>query len=385
MFDSGFPEEMFQGDNRFSWYSMMRSSSPVFHVGNRKLWMFFKYNDVNKIFMDHENFSSVPPSRFADNEGGISNSFILMDHPEHAIYRSLVADPFLPSHIKEMEPTIEKIVFSLLEKIGDQGTFDFVSKFAIPLPVTVIADLLGIPESDREKFRYWSDVIIGNKDPTGAYSLFQDDMKKYFTTIIEKKRRDPDDSIIKLLTESEIGGNKISNDEIISFCQLLMVGGNETTTNLLGNMFSIFSQKPDLISYLESSSSSIESAIEESLRYYSPIQMIPHRWARNDISFQGNEIRKGDGIILWIGSANRDEAKYDDPETFRVDRMPKDHLAFGMGIHMCLGAPLARLEAKIALQYLIPYFKNYRIEESGKSIIKNPLVYGYEKMILKRD
>lgn len=259
----------------------------------------------------------------------------------------------------------------------------------IPLPVIVIAELLGVPAADRQLFKDWSDRIAESveDDSEAAIQKFLADKEKvrrelddYFMKVTLERRKQPEDDLITKLVQAEVDGEKLTDEEIMEFCILLLGAGNETTTNLITNAVRIFMEEPSLQEKLRQQPELMKGAIEEVLRYYSPI-LAMNRYATKDVEIGGKQVKKGDLVVTWIGSANRDEEKFPDADRFIVDRTPNAHLAFGQGIHFCLGAPLARLEALIALPLILAHFHDMRLPEGTKlEAIPSTFVYGVKEL-----
>lgn len=341
------------GLDPFPWYAMMRESAPVFLDPRRRNWSVFKYNDVQRVLSEHSVFSS----QFINSDHPLDSSIITMDPPRHRQLRSLVTLAFTPRAIARLEVRIRDIVNELLDTVEPRGRMDFVSDFAVPLPVTVIAEMLGVPLADRENFKLWSDQLVGaapspDKDPQGT-------MSDYFTWIIEQRRKDPQDDLISGLLAAQIDGEYLTEQELMGFCVLLLAAGNETTTHLLGNAMWCFDDHPQAWAELRANPALLPNAIEEVLRYRPPFKLM-FRITTWDTRIGDKEIPAGSHVSAWIGSANRDEEQFPNAATFDIRRSPNRHLAFGHGIHFCLGAPLARLESKVALGILLERFPNMR-------------------------
>lgn len=264
-----------------------------------------------------------------------------------------MSQAFTPRAVDALEPRIAEIAGELLDKVSDAGSMDLIDDFAYPLPVIVIAELMGIPADDRDRFKRWSDLMVGQAravevqgSPTRA--AVQRQMGEYFFSMIEERRRSPGEDLISRLLAAQVDGEHLDAMELLGFCALLLVAGNETTTNLLGNAVLTFLESPGLIEHLRSHREALPSAIEEALRFRSPVQSM-YRVAAENTTLGGSDIPAGSRLVAWIGSANRDERQFSDSDKFTPERHPNRHLAFGQGIHFCLGAPLARLEARIAL------------------------------------
>ena len=244
--------------------------------------------------------------------------------------------------------------------------------------MTVISEMLGIPEDKRPGFKEWSDFIIGNRTGSGFMELNQR-MVSVLATLLQKNN---EDSLLSFINKGHFHGTPLSMKEKIEYVMLLIIGGNETTTNLIGNMLRILSDYQDIQNTLRENRNRISEFIEESLRFYSPIQYLPHRFVREDTEIDDIRLKRGDQIFVYIGSANRDESFFEDPDSFIPGRKDNRHLAFGNGVHMCIGAPLARLEAGIALEGLLDKFQRIEIDQSRTIPIENSMVYGFESMHL---
>lgn len=337
----------------YPWYRAMRESQPVSFDPQREAWLVFRYQDVMHVLSEYTTFSSATFSSLLDSEQGdflVGSSIISMDPPRHRQLRALVSQAFTPRTITQLEPRITSIVSSLLDRVEPHGQMDVVSDLAFPLPVMVIAELLGVPLADREQFRRWSEVMVGTSYE--AALVVQQEMKPYFLTLIEQRRREPGEDLITALLAAEIDGERLPELEILGFCVLLLVAGHETTTHLIGNAILCLDEYPEVMQQVKADPALLPSAIEEVLRYLSPVQTFP-RIVVADTVLGEQEIKAGQVVLPLFASANRDEAQFPQAETFDIRRMPNRHLAFGHGIHFCLGAPLARLEAKIALEAML--------------------------------
>ncbi|HEY8523125.1 MAG TPA: cytochrome P450 [Nitrososphaeraceae archaeon] len=383
----------------FDFYSSMRKNNPIVFDEENERWGVYRYNDIEKILRDHSRFSSkfgpldlplgIPP----EYEENIHRpSLINSDPPYHRKLRSIVDTLFVPIEISKLAPRIENIVNEIIDKIIEKNnkyttsTMDLISDFAYPLPATVIAELLGVPFEDRDTYHQWADVIVGleensNIDYIKKVSKTFDDMDVYFSKLIEERKKsssstkdsDDNDTLIGRIIRAKVDGHSLSESEILTFSHLLLNAGHITTVNLIGNsIFSLLENPQELKRLQENKNSLIKPAIEETLRYRSPVQLVI-RIANEDVTLseekeggvEGREIekqeikiKKGQKIILFLGSANHDESVFTDPERFDITRKNLRHMAFGTGIHFCLGAPLARLEGQIALKIILERFEN---------------------------
>ena len=380
--------EMF--GNPYPVYQALREHSPVHYVSipanpssgiDRPIWAWglLKYHDVYTALRDHETFSSESP---VAGQFGPPLVLIQDDPPRHTRFRRIVNKAFTLKRVEALEPWITKIADELLDHIGNQET-DMVEAFTVPLPMRVIARLLGIPEEDYATFKRWSDAFLStvSADRNDRMQNVQD-MVAYFGQMAVARRTQGADDLITALVEAEIEGESLQDWEILGFCILLLIAGNETTTNLLGNLLNLLVDRPDLWQQLRNDRSLVETVIGETLRYESPVQRL-FRTATRDLEFSGVKITKGDRITIFYGAANRDAAEFPNPDEFRLDRDLRNHVAFGMGIHYCLGAPLARAEARIALNAFLdrfPLLTRGRAQAIRQTA--TPIVFGFSQLPL---
>ncbi len=351
----------------------MRRTAPVHQEDDTGLWGVFRYADVERVLSDHRRFSSRFGAYDDDGQAAspIAASVIATDPPAHTKLRTIVSGAFTLRAIAELEPRIREIADSLLDRVASKGTMDLVSDFGEPLPVTVIAEMLGIPVEDRRKFKAWSDAIVGLSNQLGGVDAeaerMQAEVGHYFLRIIEDRREHPGKDLISRVVHAEVDGQRLGDRDVLGFCVLLLVAGNETTTNLIGNAVQTFLEHPEVVPRLTADASLLPSAVEEVLRYRSPVRAM-FRVAREDVALDGTTIPEGDPVLAWIGSANRDEAQFPNASAFDAGRSPNPHIAFGHGIHQCLGAPLARLEGRIALEALLRRCKGMHREDGSESL-----------------
>ncbi|GGO38654.1 cytochrome P450 [Deinococcus humi] len=339
----------------FGWYAAQRAEQPVIRDSSSGMWMVFDYDGVQRVLSDWKAFSSQRGRpRGEDAASALSSSIISTDPPRHRQLRALVEQAFTPRQVRALAPRIVELVDELLVQVERAGRMDFVLDFAYPLPVIVIAEILGIPSADRDAFKRWSDAVVtGN--PSGSR-----EMAAYFGTLIEQRRHAPGEDLISGLIAAQVEGEHLNPQELLGFCILLLVAGNETTTNLLVNTVRCWQDAPDALERVRADRTLLPSTIEESLRYRSPVQSM-YRVAAQDVELGGQTIPALSPVLAWIGSANRDEAQFPDAGLFDPARAPNRHLAFGHGVHFCLGAPLARLEASIALDAVLERLPNLRV------------------------
>ena len=368
----------------FPQYERMRATAPVFQDDHSGSWHVFRYDDVQRVLSEHATFSS---RMGGDNPSGtgqlFASSLITTDPPRHRQLRSLVTQAFTPKAVDALAPRIAGLTDELLAEIAGKGSADLIRDLAYPLPVIVISELMGIPSEDRERFKHWSDVIVSQTRTLPA-SETQDsttsEMVEYFLALIDQRRSRPGTDLISSLLAAEIDGQKLTVPELLGFCALLLVAGNETTTNLIGNAVLCLAESPGTLERLLSEPALVPQALEEVLRFRSPVQSM-YRVAVADTVVGDHLIPAGAPIVAWIGSANRDGQQFQRAAEFDVDRNPNRHLAFGHGIHFCLGAPLARLEARIALEALLSRLPGLSVA-SGAQLerMDSSIVYGLKEL-----
>ncbi len=362
-------------------FRALREQDPVHRVDFLIGWVLTRWDDSVSVLKDGDLFSSRPgtatieqlweaarkdgtrPPRVEppDTSFAVSAFFerspLFTDRPDHTRLRGLVNRGFTPRVVTRLRPRIEQIVSELLDEMVGAGEVDFMKRFAIPLPAIVIAELLGVPAEIRDDFKRWSEGIVVLFDPVrteeAEYNarVCAGEMHAFFTELFEERRRRPQDDLISRLVAFEREGDALDEAELLAMCMLLLAAGHETTTNLLGNGLYTLFEHPDQLQRLRDDPSRVRPAIEELLRWESPVQGMP-RVATRDCEIRGREIRKGDYVVVLVGAANRDPEIFSDPERLDIARGDNRHLAFGYGPHFCLGAPLARAEAEIALRAL---------------------------------
>lgn len=345
--------------NPYPEYDRLRAQSPIFfgqEAGSSAggLWALLRYDDVYGALADHETFSS------ASTGGSSSNSSMRLvllndDPPRHTRFRKLVNKAFTPRRIRELEPWLGSVVNELLQAV-DGGEYEVVQNYTMPLPVMAIAELLGIPRDEYQTFKRWTDDALGvhPRSPEERQQSTQE-MMGYFGQMAAARREHGAEDLITALVEAEIEGEALEDWEVLGFCMLLLIAGNETTTNLMGNMIAFLSQRPELWSRLREDRSLIPQLIEEMLRYESPVQVLFRRTTR-DVELNGVTVPADQRVGVFYGAANRDPGEWEEPGEFVLERDLHAHVGFGHGTHYCLGSPLARAEARITLNAWLDRF-----------------------------
>lgn len=347
----------------FPLYARARREHPVFVHEGLPLVSVFRYDDIQTILKDSATWSNVfPPPPGVVLRADLPPSMLMQDPPEHTRLRGLVSQAFTPRMIRRLEPRMEAIAHELLDAALAHRRVDLVQALTYPLPVIVIAEMIGVPMDHRDQFKEWSDGLVENlglglmgPEPPEVIQRelrLIDAMRAYFTQLVAERRAHPREDLLSGLVAAELEGSRLSFDEMLQMLILLLVAGNETTTNLIGNAAVELMQHPDQQARLRAHPELMPTAIEEVLRFSSPVQVDARRAART-VEVAGHTIEADTNVLLLLGSANRDETVFDDGETFDVGREDNRHMAFGFGPHYCLGANLARLEAQVALRVLL--------------------------------
>lgn len=356
----------------FSTY--LRAQGPILPLtgllGKERGWLVMNYDDVIAILKDPR-FLKDPQKFSSRSEGGQTQAdersaalhslltdrrdLLVTDPPDHTRLRGLISKAFTPRMIEQLRPRIQQVADELLDEVQGRNQMDLIADFAFPLPITIISEMLGIPVADRQQFRIWSQTMTteaAGPEPEKALAAMEA-FVQYIKTLLDDKRTHPGDDLTSGLVQAEERGDCLSETELISTIFLLIVAGHETTVNLIGNGTLALLQHPEQMSLLCADPSLIPSAVEELLRYTAPVSMSSPRWASEDIPLHDQVIRKGEVVFVSLIGADTDPRQFPDPEVLNITRQDNHHLAFGKGIHYCLGAPLARLEGQIALGTLL--------------------------------
>ncbi|MDQ2715082.1 MAG: cytochrome P450 [Chloroflexota bacterium] len=340
----------------YSWFEEMRAQHPAFHDEKTHLWQAFRYKDILSILTDYNRFSS---QAFGVAGSFLKDTLVAKDPPDHRKLRNLVNQAFTPRAVAHLSERVTQLTQELLDKVREQGKMDIVADMAFPLPAKVIAELLGVPAEDWDIFQRWARVDSSEMAVTRqeAGRSMEEEMADYFSALLKERRRTPREDLISTLSTAEVDGERLSESELVNFCTLLLAAGQETTKNLIANAIVCFTDHPDAMERLIREPALMPTAIEEVLRYLPPVWFL-FRQTKTDVELAGQHIPANQVVLTWLASANRDPAQFPDPDRFDITREPNRHLAFGHGIHFCVGAPLARLEAKIALPMMLDQLKN---------------------------
>ncbi|MFD1173385.1 cytochrome P450 family protein [Oceanobacillus picturae] len=350
--------------NPYPAYTQLRNEEPVARVllpDGQYAWMITRYDDAlealkNQKFM--KDYRKLYEEDESDYSSVFSKNMLFADMPDHRRLRGLVSKAFTPQMIAGMRDRIQEITDELLDEIGGQETVNLIDAFAFPLPIIVICEMLGIPTEDRDNFRIWSNSMIEGSN--GAYAQdiqkHMQDFIQYLRDRFETVRKNPGEDLISKLIVAEEQGDQLTEKELYGVVSLLIIAGHETTVNFIGNSIMALIENPDQLALLKEQPDLIKTAIEETLRFNDPVEYSTSRWASEDMVFKDQAMKKGDLVIVILNAANHDPSQFENPDQLDITREKSKHLAFGKGIHACLGAPLARLEGEIAIA---SFFKRY--------------------------
>lgn len=353
--------------NPYERWAVLRDAYPVFQEETGGPFTVARYDDALEVLKNNSVFSSDVSLR-PEEEKKLRPSMLFSDPPVHNRLRKLVSYAFKPAFVETQRALIEQRCDTLVRDMSKLQELDLVESLAAPLPVTVIAHMLGVEDGDQQQFKYWSDKIFSNiaeilfAQPDADVQKAQAEMDSYFLDRIAKLRHAPEDHLLGRLVQTETEDGKLTDHEVLSFCGLLLIAGNETTTGLITASARVFHEMPHMFEQLKSAPELIPTFVEETLRFYSPFSATIRR-TNCDTTVSGASIPKGSLVVPLIASANRDESKFEHADQFVIDRTPNAHIALGFGIHNCLGAHLARLEGQIAVQSLTKHLKSLRFAD----------------------
>jgi cytochrome P450 len=382
--------------NPYPFYSRLRAEVPVYRMTlPETAWLITRYDDVATVLKDErfvkDTLNALTPEQAANQPWfrklfkSLKRNMLNLDPPDHTRLRALVGKAFTPRLIEQMRDRVQRLTDALLDNVQNQGSMDLIRDYALPLPTTIIAEMLGVPVEDRHKFHRWSNAIVSAASSTLGMSLAIPNawaLMRYIRKIIKKRRANPQDDLVSALAQAEESGDTLSEDELLAMVFLLLVAGHETTVNLIGNGTLALLEHSDQMERLRNDPALIKSAVEELLRYTSPVELATERYARQDVTIAGVTIKSGEMVFAVIASANRDERQFTNPDSLDIGREPNKHLAFGLGNHFCLGAPLARLEGQIAISTLLRRIPDLRLTVAASALRWRPglLLRGLESL-----
>jgi cytochrome P450 PksS len=355
--------------NPYPFYARLRAEAPVFPVtlpDKQTAWLVTRYDDVVMVLKDDrfakDRRNALTPEQlarlpwFPSFAKPLTRNMLDLDPPDQTRLRGLVQKAFTPRLVEQMRERIQGLADELLNAVKGRSQIDLIHDYALPVPTTIIAEMLGVPVEDRHKFHRWSKVLLeASSNRSGIWTaipgiwLFM----RYLRKFIRARRASPQDDLVSALVQAEEAGEKLSEDELLALVMLLLVAGHETTVNLIGNGMLALLEHPDQLDKLRSDPDLIKPAVEELLRFHSPVEMATERFPRREVTVAGIQIPRGEMVLAVIASANRDERQFVNPDTLDLTREPNKHVSFGQGVHFCLGAPLARLEGQLAINTLL--------------------------------
>ena len=363
-------------------YKNWRENNPIWWAEDVNAWVVSRYKDVHIVLKNPKLFSSAA---MGERDHEISLPLLTDDPPRHTKLRAIMNKAFTSRAIKLMENEVRNMSNDLLDKLDISKPVDIAHEFTIPLPISVISQLMGIPFERKDDFKRWSDALTGTGSETEIEKRMPEiiNMRNYFLSLIPLRKENPGDDLISKVVNAEVDGETLDDNTIAGFNMLLLIAGNETTTNLLSNMLNHISYNPNIWKELRKDKGLVDAAIEETLRFDSPVHWVSRR-ATEDTELSGQTIKKGENIFAIMGSANRDPSHYENPEEFRLDRKQnKDHHTFGHGIHFCMGAPLARLEGRYALEGLLDRFEEVTpLKDAKNQRTSSSMLRGYHHLWL---
>ncbi len=373
--------------NPFPFLAALRATEPVYRTtlpDKTPVWLVTRYEDVNALLKDDrfpknrrsaltpEQLRRLPwvPPMFRPLE----RNMLDLDAPDHTRLRGLVHQAFTPCLVERMRVRVQTLADELLDAVARRGEMDLINDYALPLPMTIITEILGVPTSDRHKFHKWSKAVVSLSSPNVTMRVIPPVWMfiRYLRRFFKVRRRNPQDDLATALIEAEEAGDKLSEDELLAMVFLLLIAGHETTVNLIGSGTLALLEHADEMEKLRRDPSLIKPAVEELLRYTAPVFMTTERYARENVTIHGVTIPRGEMTLGVIGSANRDEKVFENPDSLDITREPNKHLSFGQGVHFCLGAPLARVEAQIAVNTLLRRMPELRLRVSPDSLRWRP-------------
>jgi len=363
-------------------YARWQAEHPIWRAEDTGQWVLTRHDDVRSVLKNSADYSSS-----AMGMQGNPLPLLTDDPPKHTQLRGLVDRAFTRRMLKLMEGWVESLADEMVAALPEGTPVDIVQALTIPLPVAVISRMMGIPAERSEDFKRWSDALTGTLAGVSLEDRMKDvmEMSMFFASLIPLRRAAPGDDLVSAVVNAEIDGQRLTDQEIVGFCVLLLIAGNETTTNLLGNLLNVLVDRPALWTRLVREPERIEAAVEEALRFDAPVQFLM-RQALRPMHYHGQDVAPGDLVTVVMAAANRDPRSYDNPTEFSLDRQRNHHHTFGFGIHFCIGAPLARMEAKMAMKALLERFASVRRPDAPggpDERVPSPLLRGFHHLWLE--
>jgi cytochrome P450 PksS len=385
----------------YPFWARLRAEAPVYRINlptGEAVWLVTRYDDVAMVLNDERFVKNGSNARTPEQEANqvwarklmkskwlrwLQRSMLHQDPPDHTRLRALVSKAFTPRRIEQMHERIQALADELLDSVQDRGRMDLIRDYALPIPTTIIAEMLGVPVADRHKFHRWSRALFVSttwgllKAIPSVLALL-----RYIRKIIKNRRANPRDDLVSALAQADVAGDTLNEEELLAMVALLLVAGHETTVNLIGNGTLALLENPDQMEKVRNEPALIKSAVEELLRYASPVEGATERYAREDVTIAGVTIRRGEMVAAIIASANRDERQFPNADVMDITREPNKHLSFGLGTHFCLGAHLARLEGQIAISSLLRHLPDLRLTVPASALRWRPgfIVRGLEAL-----
>ena len=374
-------------EDPYPFYARLRSEAPVYRNETLDFWALARHADVLAAFKDVKRFSnrfgvSIDPSAYGPH-ARLGTSFLGMDPPEHTRMRGIVSRSFTPRRVKAMEPRIREIAVARLDRLVGAGSFDVITEFAGKLPMDVISEMLGVPDADRTELRTLADLLVHREEgmmdvpPEGAEAFGK--IRGYFSGLLADRRKKPGSDLLSAMLELEKDDDPLAEEDLIAFCNLMIVAGNETTTKLIGNALYWLDQTPAQRLRVASGETEMSQWVEETLRYDNSTQILV-RTLSEDVTIAGRSLPKNAKVVLLVGSANRDESVFERPDEYDLARDCSRMLSFGQGTHFCLGASLARLEGTVSMEEWWKRFPDYRVEADGIERVHSVNVRGFARL-----
>jgi cytochrome P450 len=373
--------------NPYPHYARMRAASPVHFHPEHKVWQVFGYREVQAVMTDHAAFAT-PREVSGSTEG--DNSIFSLDPARHARQRKRLAGAFSAQNVARLKARMRAVAHERLDRVRGTGRIELIGDFALPIPITVICEMLDVPVADRDLFKRWSEDMLvwmearmQQRAPAPQVVEAMREFSAYLERIAIERRRHPGDDLISCLAAAKEDTDELGSAEIAGTCRVLILAGHETTTNLIGNAVWALLEHPAAMACLRKQPALLPAAIEEVLRYRSPNQFSVRAVAQ-DVQLGGQSMRRGEHVIVFPGAANRDPAVFSDPDRFDIDRTPNRHLAFGQGIHACLGAMLARVEARVALTAVLERLPDLQFDpDSSFEPVASSMMLGLSRLPLR--